>query len=81
MGESISRVLEYLGHDVVRVNHIGDWGTQFGMLIKHLMVAYPDYLTLAPNVQDLNKFYKESKQHFDSDPEFKKKAQLRVVAL
>jgi arginyl-tRNA synthetase len=44
-------------------------------------MKYPDYMTSMPNVQDLNKFYKESKQYFDSDPEFKKRAQLRVVAL
>lgn len=39
IGESISRLLEYLGHDVERVNHLGDWGTQFGMLIAHLQVT------------------------------------------
>ncbi|CAG2066726.1 unnamed protein product, partial [Timema podura] len=38
IGESVCRLLEFLGHDVVRVNHVGDWGTQFGMLIAHLQV-------------------------------------------
>lgn len=53
LGESICRLLEYLGHDVLRLNHIGDWGTQFGMLIAHLQEKFPDYLTVAPPIQDL----------------------------
>lgn len=53
IGESISRLLEYLGHDVLRLNHVGDWGTQFGMLIAHLQDKFPDYLTVVPPIQDL----------------------------
>lgn len=53
IGDSISRLLEYLGHDVLRLNHIGDWGTQFGMLIAHLQDKFPNYLTIVPPIQDL----------------------------
>jgi arginyl-tRNA synthetase len=65
MGESLCRILEFQGHEVVRVNHLGDWGTQFGMLIVHLQQTYPDYLNNMPNLSDLNSFYKEAKGRFD----------------
>jgi arginyl-tRNA synthetase len=81
IGESICRILEFIGHDVKRVNHIGDWGTQFGMLIGHMMDMYPDYLVKQPDLKDLDTFYKESKKRFDEDEEFKKRAQLNVVKL
>lgn len=81
IGESICRVLEFLGHDVRRVNHIGDWGTQFGMLIQHMKDSYPNYLDETPDLKDLESFYKESKKRFDSDADFKKQAQTNVVQL
>ncbi|XP_029673443.1 arginine--tRNA ligase, cytoplasmic [Formica exsecta] len=81
IGDSISKLLEYLGHNVLRLNHIGDWGTQFGMLIAHLQDKFPNYSTVAPAIQDLQAFYKESKIRFDSDEEFKKRAYECVVKL
>lgn len=81
IGESICRLLEFLGHKVVRLNHIGDWGTQFGMLITHLEDRFPDYATVSPPISDLQSFYKESKARFDSDEDFKKRAYERVVRL
>ncbi|XP_022907770.1 probable arginine--tRNA ligase, cytoplasmic [Onthophagus taurus] len=81
IGESICRLLEFLGHDVLRINHVGDWGTQFGMLIAHLKDKFPDYLTKSPPISDLQAFYKESKARFDQDPEFKKQAYACVVKL
>lgn len=81
IGESLSRILEFLGHDVLRLNHVGDWGTQFGMLISHLEDRFPDYATVSPPISDLQTFYKESKARFDEDPEFKKRAYDRVVKL
>lgn len=81
IGESICRLLEYLGHDVLRVNHVGDWGTQFGMLIAHLQDKFPDYLIKSPPISNLQAFYKESKQRFDEDEEFKKRAYACVVKL
>lgn len=81
IGDSIARLLEYLGYDVLRLNHVGDWGTQFGMLIAYLQDKFPDYLTVAPPIQDLQTFYKESKTRFDEDEEFKKRAYECVVKL
>lgn len=53
IGDSIARLLEFLGHDVLRINHIGDWGTQFGMLIAHLEDKFPNYTTESPPISDL----------------------------
>lgn len=58
IGESICRLLEWVGHDVLRLNHLGDWGTQFGMLIAHLQDKFPNYATVSPPIGDLQKFYK-----------------------
>lgn len=81
IGDSISRFLEFLGHDVLRLNHVGDWGTQFGMLIAHLQDRFPNYLNVSPPICDLQAFYKESKTRFDSDELFKKRAYACVVKL
>lgn len=81
IGESICRLLEWVGHDVVRINHLGDWGTQFGMLIAHLKDKFPNYKVVSPPIGDLQAFYKESKARFDSDEAFKKKAYEAVVQL
>lgn len=64
-----------------RLNHIGDWGTQFGMLIAHLKDKFPNYLTESPPITDLQALYKESKSRFDNDEEFKAKAYSNVVLL
>lgn len=80
IGESICRILEYTGNEVKRINHLGDWGTQFGMLIAHMEEAFPNYIESMPDVKDLNSFYKEAKAKF-SEPEFKKKSQQTVVKL
>lgn len=72
---------DYVGHDVLRINHVGDWGTQFGMLIAHLQDKFPDYLVKSPPISDLQSFYKESKKRFDEDEEFKKRAYASVVKL
>ncbi|EDX01840.1 probable arginine--tRNA ligase, cytoplasmic [Drosophila yakuba] len=81
IGESLCRLLEFLQHDVIRINHLGDWGTQFGMLIAHLEDRFPNYLNESPPISDLQLFYKESKKRFDEDEEFKKRAYSRVVSL
>uniref|UniRef100_A0A6P7FYZ3 Probable arginine--tRNA ligase, cytoplasmic n=1 Tax=Diabrotica virgifera virgifera TaxID=50390 RepID=A0A6P7FYZ3_DIAVI len=81
IGESYCRLLEYLGHDVIRINHVGDWGTQFGMLIAHLEDKFPDFYIKSPPISDLQEFYKESKLRFDSDEDFKKRAYASVVKL
>lgn len=81
IGESLCRLLEYLGHNVKRLNHVGDWGTQFGMLITHLEDRFPNYAEVSPPISDLQAFYKESKTRFDNDADFKKRAYDRVVKL
>ncbi|MFN3679706.1 arginine--tRNA ligase [Thermosynechococcus sp.] len=83
IGDCIARILEFQGHDVLRLNHVGDWGTQFGMLIAYLDEVYPDALTTANalDLGDLVTFYKKAKQRFDSDPDFQQKARQQVVAL
>ncbi|MBD0337317.1 MAG: arginine--tRNA ligase [Cyanobacteria bacterium Co-bin13] len=83
IGDSIARVLEFMGHDVLRLNHVGDWGTQFGMLITHLKESSPEALTSPESVDmgDLVAFYKEAKKRFDEDDAFKTRSREAVVAL
>ncbi|KAG6451380.1 hypothetical protein O3G_MSEX007104 [Manduca sexta] len=81
IGDSICRILEFLNNDVLRLNHLGDWGTQFGMLIAHLQDQFPNFKTESPPISDLQAFYKESKKRFDEDEEFKKRAYACVVQL
>ncbi len=83
IGDCIARVLEFLGHDVLRLNHVGDWGTQFGMLITYLREVYPDALTTADalDIKDLVEFYKQAKLRFDEDEDFKETARKEVVKL
>lgn len=79
IGESICRLLEKLGHNVLRINHVGDWGTQFGMLIEYLDEKFPDLNSIA--IDNLQTFYQESKLRCATDPEFKKRAYQTVVLL
>ncbi len=83
IGDSIARILEFLGHEVLRLNHVGDWGTQFGMLITYLKEVYPDALTQADalDLGDLVTFYKKAKQRFDEDEAFQTVARQAVVKL
>jgi arginyl-tRNA synthetase len=83
LGDCIARVLEFRGHDVLRLNHVGDWGTQFGMLILFLREAYPQALTTADalDLGDLVALYKKAKQRFDEDAEFQEAARREVVKL
>ena len=75
IGDALANCLELRGHDVIRQNHVGDWGTQFGMLLEHLGD------NTDASISDLVAFYKEAKQRFDSDGEFKERARERVVSL
>lgn len=77
----MSRLFEFIGFDLLRLNHLGDWGTQFGMLIAHLKDKFPNYAQVSPPIGDLQAFYKESKKRFDEDPEFKVRAYSCVVKL
>ena len=83
IGDAIANVLEFRGYDVLRLNHVGDWGTQFGMLIAYLREAYPEALTTADalDIGDLVSLYKKAKVRFDEDEEFKQTARQEVVKL
>jgi len=83
IGDCIARILEFRGHDILRLNHVGDWGTQFGMLIAYLREAYPKALTTA-NALDLGNLvtlYRQAKQRFDEDEAFREAARQEVVQL
>nr|KYP61388.1 Arginyl-tRNA synthetase [Cajanus cajan] len=83
IGDTVARMLEFSHVEcVIRRNHVGDWGTQFGMLIAYLFEKFPnpDDVSVA-DIGDLQAFYKASKLRFDSDPEFKLRAQQAVVRL
>ncbi len=77
IGDALARVLQALGHTVIRQNHVGDWGTQFGMLLTHMADTGANSQELA----DLEEFYRASKARFDREPEFAKRSRLAVVKL
>ena len=83
IGDCLARVLEFRGHPVLRLNHVGDWGTQFGMLITHLKQVAPDALTTADAIDlgDLVAFYREAKKRFDEDDSFQTTSREEVVKL
>jgi arginyl-tRNA synthetase len=83
IGDCIAKVLEFRGHNVLRLNHVGDWGTQFGMLICYLQEVYPSALDKADalDIGDLVTFYKEAKVRFDADETFQTAARQKVVEL
>jgi arginyl-tRNA synthetase len=81
IGDAAARVLSFLGHDVLRANHIGDWGTPFGMLIEHLVEIGEAEAAHELAVGDLTAFYQAARVKFDNDPAFKERARQRVVAL
>jgi len=84
IGDALTRILEHRGETVIRQNHLGDWGTQFGMLIQHL-AEEPDADVHAagdePSLSALNQLYRDSRARFDTDEVFADRARDRVVAL
>ncbi len=83
IGDCLARLLEFQGHQVLRLNHVGDWGTQFGMLIAYLQEAYPQFFEQQQGVDlgDLVSFYRQAKQRFDGDEDFQNHARNIVVKL
>jgi arginyl-tRNA synthetase len=81
VGDAIVRVLEFAGHQVIRDNHVGDWGTQFGMLIEFLHDVGEASPEAALQRTDPNAFYQAARQRFDGDPEFAERSRKRVVDL
>jgi arginyl-tRNA synthetase len=81
IGDCLVRVLEFAGHRVIRQNHIGDWGTPFGMLIEHLIDVGGADEGAGLSVGQLNEFYKAARKKFDEDATFAERSRLRVVSL
>jgi len=81
IGDALVRMLEFVGHQVTRENHLGDWGTPFGMLIEHLVDVGGVEGAATLDVRDLDAFYKAARAKFDADDEFKERARSRVVLL
>ncbi len=81
IGDALVRAMEFVGHTVARENHIGDWGTPFGMLIEHLIDLGEENAAHELGVGDLDGFYKEARRKFESDDSFKVRARNRVVML
>ncbi|MDQ6784110.1 MAG: arginine--tRNA ligase [Actinomycetota bacterium] len=81
IGDALCRMLSLVGHRVIRENHIGDWGTPFGMLIEHLVDVGESTGAATLSVGDLDGFYRQARASFDESPEFADRARRRVVAL
>src|SRR5690554_1402748 len=81
IGDALTRILSALGHRVIRQNHVGDWGTQFGMLIAHMESLRNEGQDVGSTLADLETFYREAKIRFDEDPAFADLAREYVVRL
>ena len=81
VGDALARTLEHLGHRVIRQNHVGDWGTPFGMLIEHLLAVGEDSEEARLLVDRPNDFYQAAREQFDGAEEFAARSRQRVVGL
>jgi arginyl-tRNA synthetase len=92
IGDCIARLYDFEGHTVIRQNHIGDWGTQFGMLLRYMEDDFKSEITEKNNghhvvrinsdlLKDIEKFYQDAKQRFDSDTKFQEESRNWVVKL
>jgi len=81
IGDCLARVLERQGHEIIRQNHVGDWGTQFGMLISYMRELRASQGDLPTQLADLESFYRAAKERFDADPDFADTARSSVVKL
>ena len=81
VGDAVVRILEYQGHEVIRANHLGDWGTQFGMMIEHLLDVGEDTALKQLSAGEVNAFYQAARVKFDGDPAFAERSRHRVVLL
>jgi arginyl-tRNA synthetase len=79
IGDALARILRFVGDEVIAQNHVGDWGTQFGMLIEELSEGAAG--AGSGSIADLDAFYRQARAHFDGDPAFADRARARVVAL
>ena len=81
IGDALARMNRFAGNTVIARNHIGDWGTPFGMLIEHLLDLGEDKAVAELSIGDLDTFYKGAREKFEANDDFKQRSRLRVVAL
>lgn len=81
IGDALARMYRFAGHTVIARNHIGDWGTPFGMLIEHLLDLGEDEAITSLSIGDLNSFYQAARGKFEADDSFRERSRARVVAL
>ena len=81
IGDALARICSFVGYEVIRENHLGDWGTPFGMLIEHLIDVGETEGVEALSVGDLDGFYRAARQSFDASEQFQDRSRARVVAL
>lgn len=81
IGDALVRLLTFVGHKIIRENHVGDWGTPFGMLIEHLVDVDAAHGQRDLSMSDFDDFYRAARAKFDADDAFKERSRLRVVAL
>lgn len=81
IGDAVVRLVGWMGHTVIRQNHIGEWGTPFGMLIEHLLDIGESEAAHELSVGDLDAFYKAARRKFDADESFRERSRRRVVLL
>ena len=81
VGDAIARVMEHLGHTVIRAAHLGDWGTQFGMLIEHALDIGEQATAAELAAGEFTAFYQAARAKFDADPAFAERSRSRVVQL
>ncbi|EUD69044.1 arginyl-tRNA synthetase [Plasmodium inui San Antonio 1] len=81
LGDSICRIFEFLNVETLRVNHIGDWGTQFGMIINYIVSNYPNFKENMPELTNLTSLYQEAKKMYDTDKEFEKNSKNYAIKL
>jgi arginyl-tRNA synthetase len=81
IGDALARMYRFIGHHVIARNHVGDWGTNFGMLIEHLLDLGEDQAVASLSIGDLDNFYKEARSAYDASEELQRRARNRVVLL
>jgi arginyl-tRNA synthetase len=81
IGDALARMYRFAGHKLIARNHLGDWGTPFGMLIEHLLDLGEDEAIASLSMGELNAFYQAARVKFDADDAFKERSRLRVVTL
>jgi arginyl-tRNA synthetase len=81
IGDALARMYRFAGHTLIARNHLGDWGTPFGMLIEHLLDLGEDEAIASLSIGELNAFYQAARVKFDADDAFKERSRLRVVTL